>query len=358
MLSSSALSAAPQHFAVVGGGLGGLAVAFHLAQRPGCTVDVLDSRAPGLGGASPLASLMHPHSPRGKLIWRGREGLAASLELMSFAERFCGENESVFYCKGRAIRRPCLTTEHRSMFENAARSLPDMLTLSQDAYSDFGSAELRCSYVVNTPTYLKALSRGLRREFGVNVLEKSVEKADMDSLRQSFDHVIICAGAGLLHLVDGLGSRMTLVRGQNIMFDGQANRQLEEARICGEYVVPVGGGVLLCGATHEYSEKELHSSPDLEVALGALLPSLEMIYPPLKSCVPLRAVAGVRVAAPRTHLGKIPLIGRHPEFENVSFLTGFGSHGLIHHALLAKMLVAAVLDGNGFESLPPEVRYL
>lgn len=357
MLSSGALSATPQHFAVVGGGLGGLAVAFHLSHRSGCSVDVFDSRTPGSGGASPLASLMHPHSPRGKLIWRGREGVAASLELMGFAERFCGENESVFFCKGRAIRRPCLTPEHLSMFEQAAQSLPELITLGQDAYSTYGSAALHCSYVINTPLYLRALTRGLHRDLGVRIIEKSVAKDDLDALRRDYDHVTVCAGAGLPDLVPGVSSRVTLVRGQNIIFKSETSHPLDEARICGEYVVPIGDGMILCGATHEYSEAELHSPPNLDLALQTLSPSLQKIYPPLKSCTPLRAAAGIRVAAPRTHLGKVPLIGRHPEFENVSFLTGFGSHGLVHHALLAKMLVDSVFS-DGFDSLPPEVRFL
>lgn len=347
----------PHHLAVVGSGLSGLAVAYHAAQRPGCTVELFDPVTPGLGGASALAALMHPHSPRGRLIWRGKEGVAASLLLLDFAERFSDRGESVFYGKGRAIRRPCLNAGHVSMFEQAARSLPGLITLTQDPYTNFGAAVLHSSYVINTPVYLKSLFRGLHREFPVNRVDKSVSREELGSLRRMYDHVIICAGAGLVGLVEGVEPRVTLVRGQNVIFEDPDGQRLETARICGEYVIPVEGHRILCGATHEYSRDEMHSPPDLTSALETLSPSLTKIFPPLKACTPLQAAAGVRVAARRTHLGKIPLIGRHPDFENVCFLTGLGSHGLVHHALMAKLLVAAIFDEDGFNTLPTEVRF-
>lgn len=70
------------HCAVVGGGFAGLATAYHLASF-GSDVTVFDPNEVGTGGASAVAAgLLHPLTPRGKLIWKGEEGFAAAKELI------------------------------------------------------------------------------------------------------------------------------------------------------------------------------------------------------------------------------------------------------------------------------------
>lgn len=68
--------------AVVGGGFAGLATAYHLAAF-GSDVTIFDPNEVGTGGSSAVAAgLLHPLTPRGKLIWKGEEGIAASKELI------------------------------------------------------------------------------------------------------------------------------------------------------------------------------------------------------------------------------------------------------------------------------------
>jgi FAD dependent oxidoreductase len=60
----------------------GLATAYHLV-RGGAAVTVFDEKPVGQGGASAVAAgMLHPLTPRGKLIWRGAEGLAAANQLI------------------------------------------------------------------------------------------------------------------------------------------------------------------------------------------------------------------------------------------------------------------------------------
>merc|ERR1711998_262350 len=73
----------------------------------------------------------------------------------------------------------------------------------------------------------------------------------------------------------------------------------------------------------------------------------------VSNCFEKKAVAGIRVLANRTHFGKLPRVGKLPKFPNVWFITGFGSRGLIHHALVADHLVQASLNKD--ESLIPEM---
>jgi glycine/D-amino acid oxidase-like deaminating enzyme len=60
----------------------GLATAYHLV-RGGAAVTVFDEKPVGQGGASAVAAgMLHPLTPRGKLIWKGAEGLAAANQLI------------------------------------------------------------------------------------------------------------------------------------------------------------------------------------------------------------------------------------------------------------------------------------
>ena len=85
--------------AVVGGGLAGLSVAFHLLEKTNASIKLtlLDKAEPGCGGASSVAGgLLHPFSPRGKIIHWGTEGLASSSSLIDASQQF-----------ERSEERPC-----------------------------------------------------------------------------------------------------------------------------------------------------------------------------------------------------------------------------------------------------------
>ena len=81
---------------IVGGGLAGLSVAYQLLSRQkeyspnGIKITILDqSREPGIMGASSVAGgLLHPFTPRGKLVHLGKEGLEISNSLLSQASKF------------------------------------------------------------------------------------------------------------------------------------------------------------------------------------------------------------------------------------------------------------------------------
>lgn len=63
-------------------GFAGLATAYHLAAF-GSDVTVFDPQEAGAAGASSVAAgLLHPLTPRGKLIWKGEEGYKAAKHLI------------------------------------------------------------------------------------------------------------------------------------------------------------------------------------------------------------------------------------------------------------------------------------
>ena len=83
-----------QNICIIGGGLAGLATAYHLLDKtsgdhslPSINLTILDTQScPGVGGASSVAGgLLHPLSPKGKVAYRGLDGLAAANTLIAAA---------------------------------------------------------------------------------------------------------------------------------------------------------------------------------------------------------------------------------------------------------------------------------
>lgn len=45
-------------------------------------------------------------------------------------------------------------------------------------------------------------------------------------------------------------------------------------------------------------------------------------------------------------IGRLPIVGKLPNYENIWLLTGFGSRGLLHHAVLSDYLCQAIITKN------------
>ena len=98
---SSADDVNARRIAIVGAGFAGVATAYHVFRRvadahaeataDGKTIQpvrvtLIDEKGVAGGASGVAAGLLHPYTPRGKIIWRGVEGVAATLELVRAAE--------------------------------------------------------------------------------------------------------------------------------------------------------------------------------------------------------------------------------------------------------------------------------
>lgn len=79
-------------------GFAGLATAYHLAAF-GSDVTVFDPHDAGTGSSasSVAAGLLHPLTPRGKLIWKGEEGFKAAKHLIEVGTSIVTANPEVAY---------------------------------------------------------------------------------------------------------------------------------------------------------------------------------------------------------------------------------------------------------------------
>jgi glycine/D-amino acid oxidase-like deaminating enzyme len=369
----------PRKLAIVGGGFSGLACALHATKPASCfsQITVFDEKSydEPRGASSVAAGLLHPLSPRGKIIWSGLEGFDCAVRQIAEVEAASGTS----VCdRGVRLIRPFYEAKQFANFAQAANERPEWVRMlthseleqlvhrSQNKTSPqrgepmikgslLGACEIQNAIVVRSQSYLDGMWDTLRRSGSRSVQwdrRTLSQYHQLQQLSEEFDAVIVASGAGVASIW-GEPLPLSLARGQNLIFENEQN--LEYALLRGQYVVPTSDGKLICGATFEHDQNNLRAASDVTVADGLLREKLTSMYDPLEAMAPVAANAGVRVQPKATSAGKVPIVGQHPSLENVWLLTGLGSRGLIYHALCAEAVVGAAAT-NDSDRIPAEMR--
>ena len=103
--------------AILGAGLAGLSVAYHLLEAGPAVVDIYDAGGIGAGASGAAAGLLHGYTPRGRLLWMGREGVARTHALLAVAEAAAARRGlplPLAYCTG--ILRPPASAKQAADF--------------------------------------------------------------------------------------------------------------------------------------------------------------------------------------------------------------------------------------------------
>ncbi|KAL7553872.1 hypothetical protein ACHAWF_018281 [Thalassiosira exigua] len=389
---SGSLSSPPtKNVAIIGGGLAGLSVAYHLLDIVGGEIDnfsggmhitIYDKANVGAGGASAVAGgLVHPFSPRGKLIHFGLPALDHSNHLIEKAAKHQPQ------CIVRPhLYRIALSSQNASQLQNTAETCPDLAHwLSKDDINEkFGLESLggvklgNGCRVIHVPSYLKGLLKECEILAGETkgsikweVLreprdnQQSPEVDSIVSLNQKlsrYDAVIMAAGAGIVS--DGLVGTdnelpVQLVRGQSIEMllpkeeiDSNDNAASNEAFLCGKYVSPLPcnasqeGQRFVVGATHEFKNEALDTNNVMEELRSRSYQLAPHLWDHGKV---ERLTMGFRMQSHRGRLGRMPMIGRYADGENATIahenlwiFTGLSSRGLIYHGIFGRWLADAV----------------
>lgn len=387
--------------AIVGGGYAGLGTGVRLS-KIAKAIHVYDNFAPGSADASSTSGgIMHPMATRGKIIWKGKEGMQQAQELMRSVQT--PASGSIYDDKVN-LNRLLFTQKDVDLWSNAAVESPEELELIDKSHycgtDALGAVRVKNAVLVNSAAYLSALWAAIAQncpdaEWKQNRIESIAE------LSTQYDAVVLACGAGIVRLCEGVAlpagnkiDSIRLVRGQNAVFESNDKSKApstnsKDIYLSGEYVIPSSAPghqnavynddkhldnnehkhYVLGGCTHEhitsaqyeafYSTGDKH--PNLAVLQQQIHHQLQRLYPTLHSnYTPVRTMAGTKVVTNRGTLGRLPVVGKlhtqNQAFSNVWVHTGFGSRGLILHGLTSKYLSDAIIHND--ESFIPDCLHL
>ncbi len=127
------------------------------------------------------------------------------------------------------------------------------------------------------------------------------------------------------------------MRGQMLLYAPGSHRLDHVVYQAGLYLVPRRDGHLLAGSTVEDAGFDASTLPD---TLDRLHRDACALLPELRAHRPLRAWAGLRPGSP----DNIPVIGRHPDCDNVWVNTGHFRYGVTMAPASSRLLAELMLD--------------
>lgn len=404
-LSSSTTSTAtetvmpplPKHIAIVGGGLAGLSTAFHLleqANERGTTgpikITILDKANVGMGGASSVAGgLIHPLSPRGKLVHWGREGLEATNYLVDQAAASADEASSPIVLRSELFRLATSAKQAEQLQQTSQNFAefcefkePEELPISLEGADDVcGGLRLHngCK-ALHIPSYLKGLWAACQAwqlknsdfEIQWKLLDPLEVEDESDDIVNKYDTIVWAAGSGMFESnelsigLPGLPSPekqefpVHMVRGQSVEVrlppptDDDISQH--QALMSGKYVTPLPDAqCILIGATHEFKPEPLsHDEVEMELK-ERTLPFAPHVWG--EGAVVERYTEGFRVQTQRAEKGRLPIVGKlevnvdtksNKQIGSPShwIFTGLSSRGLLYHGVYGKVLATSILEGS------------
>jgi glycine/D-amino acid oxidase-like deaminating enzyme len=261
------------------------------------------------GGASGMAAgLLHPYVGE-----EGRRSLRASEALMEAEALLAVAGGERLFTRG--IERTARSLEQEALFLEHGKVYGDIEPLGEMRFL------IRSGLTVDAPAYLQGLWEGIERRGG-RMVKRRVEGPEE---LEEFDRVVIAAGAGSLAFTQ---EPLSLVKGQVLL----CSPPLAERSWIGKGYIARVGQQCVVGSTYERGKVD--TLPDESVALARLEP----FFPRIRESNLLECRAALRVTR---HGHYFPLMKR--ESERLFVLTGFGSRGLLYHALLGKELATEVL---------------
>jgi glycine/D-amino acid oxidase-like deaminating enzyme len=323
------------HIAIVGTGLAGLAVGWHLLQL-GLRVTFFDEKKIGQGASGVATGLVHPYvGEKARRSWRASEGLSHTEELIASSEKMLGCS----VCVQRGLVRIALDDEQRCS-----------LTSAREMYGDveqIGGSEflLRAGITIDVPAYLEGLF-GACQKLGAEYVR---QKVSLNQPVPEFDRTIFACGSQFLTSSFARELPLRAMKGQVLTLS--CSQPIERSRIAKGYLAATFQPHLAClGATYEkqFSDEQVC----LSTAMGELLPRTGVLVPPSCTWQVIGCRAGVRLMRQGSYIPFVEQLN-----EQCWWIGALGSRGLLYHAYLGRKLAEALLTDRSM-LLPEEVQRL
>ncbi len=354
---------------VVGGGLIGLSIAWHLKKR-GANPILLDRQAPAREASIAGAGMLPLHSVAfdspalfelSRLSYRlypswvkemkrasgldpeweasGSMGLLFSkteeMNAREITKRLVELGLEVRWLGGREARReePALPKDIRKVLH-----LPDTAQIRPSAMCEMTVEAVRRSGVAihsNDPV-LSLLTRAGKVR-GVKTSRRTIEA----------EAIVLAAGAWAPELLDPLGIDLPVypIRGQVLLLQGPPSGINHILFGAGFYLVPRKGGELYVGSTMEKAGFERAVTPE---GIAALAGAAKLMAPAL----PLRVsgyLSGFRPGSADGH----PFLGNVPGFDGLYVSAGHHTHGHLLAPASGHLMAQLIMDGKTDMDLAP-----
>jgi glycine/D-amino acid oxidase-like deaminating enzyme len=304
--------------AIVGAGLAGLSVAWHLCQFPEMQITLFDPKGIG-GGASGISTgLLHPFPGRRALrSWGSKEGMEETRSLIAISEKALGQPVS----EATGIFRPAITSQQREDFLSRAKCDSEAIWQEHPIFG-FG-LWIPSGITLYSRLYLDGLWKACQ------TLGAKNEKCAISSLEElgNFDGIVLTAGFETLRFAPHLPLQVT--KGETLLC--RWPEKLPCSVVSQGHITPTEDpAICQIGSTYEHEFDTL--DPD-EKAILELLGKVAKFYPPASDFEVVEIRAGARISQPK---------GYRPILEKLDaktwVFTGLGSRGLLYHAWLGKQL--------------------
>ena len=329
--------------AILGGGFAGLATAWHLLQlQLHCEIVLFDPAGIGGGSSGIAAGLVHPYAgAHAKLNRLGHEGVAASLRLLNDSSAFAKSlsDQPVYLQNG--FLRVAVSAEQEACYQTSSIKYPNDITWlsAEETAAKFSgilakpSIYIKSAIEVNTPLYLKGLWLSCEKK-GAVFTRQAIK--DLDQL-SDFDVTIIAAGGSCKQFSELDHLSLYYTKGQVLELEWPEGLPQMPFPINSHVylVMKPDGKSCIVGATYEKEYADADS--DLKVAVAEILPRAIELIPELAGSKVLACYSGIRVSTP----DHMPLVKQFAK--NRWVITGFGSKGLLYHALYAERLARAIM---------------
>ncbi len=341
---------------VVGGGVIGLSVAWHLGKQ-GRTVTVLDSGEPGQASsaaAGMLAPLAEAAAP-GPFLSLALDSLG---RYPAFADALREQSGQELDICGPGMLRVARTDDEeavlcRAMDWQPALGLPlhrltgtEVRRLEPRAAPDIRAAIFSpAERHIEPRRLLSALSLACRhhrvhilphRTVGIETVSNRVTAVRTEADVFMAETLIVAGGAWSPTLGQWLGSDIPVapLRGQILALGPQLPQLLQHTLYThGAYLVPRSDGRIVAGATEEWAGYEPQTTPS---GIAGLRADAARLVPSLADWPLGSAWAGLRPVS----ADGLPLLGRAPGWDNVHIAAGHGRNGI----LLAPITGAVMAD--------------
>ena len=188
--------------AIVGSGLMGLAIAWHLIEKGKCAVTLFDSKGIGEESSGVAAGLMHPYpGEEARRSFLATQGIEATRRLLAVAQK---KSCLPLACEQGILRFP-QSEEARAAFLSHAKTYGDV----EERDSGFW---LRSGMTIFCRRYLDSLWSAVQ-EGGGEFKQQHIE--DLAEL-SSYDHIVLALGAGIKTFKETAFLRLELLKGHGI----------------------------------------------------------------------------------------------------------------------------------------------